>query len=149
MINRNSNSFHPFLVWQIAKSDAGVLDSRLYFFNVIPKLNSPSTPADTSPTLSTKERALESRPLPSPPHTHHSPHPHPKDRGLDSMTGQSQSSRVKSNRLRAPLHTPLIRSRAPKLPVSELCFSTASGIDRGAGGWGASGRCLFHKRRLL
>jgi hypothetical protein len=34
MINRNSNSFHPFLVWQIMKFDAGVLDSRLYFFNV-------------------------------------------------------------------------------------------------------------------
>jgi hypothetical protein len=36
-------------VWQIVKFDAGVLDSRLYFFNVIPKLNSPSTPMDTTP----------------------------------------------------------------------------------------------------
>jgi hypothetical protein len=82
MINRNSKSFHPFLGWQIVKFDAGVLDSRLYFFNVIPKLNSPFHPrgvVDTSPTLSTQatqERDLESRPsTPSPP-THTTRHIH-------------------------------------------------------------------------
>jgi hypothetical protein len=145
MINRNSNSFHPFLVWQIVKFDAGVLDSRLYSFNVIPKLNSPSTPW-TRPPRSRLRRysvrnvlsSLAHSPPPPPPHTHTSTS-QGSGSGLDDRAAVKQPSQ-KQSFARAPLHTPLFRSRAPNLPVSELCFSIANGIDRSAGGWGASGR---------
>jgi hypothetical protein len=122
MINRNSNSFYPFLVWQIAKFDAGVLDSRVQTLSLqrIPKLNSPSTPADTSPTLSTKERALESRPPHTPLATSTS---QGSGSGLDDRAVAKQPSQ-KQSFARAPPHSTFQISGAETSRFGALFFDS-------------------------
>ncbi len=125
------------------KFDAGVsLESGLYFLHHDPKLHS-APPSQIPHALSTQERAFR------PPHR-------PLATSTSQESGWSELSKQGNRKAAepkaivcadAPPHS-TSRSRAPKLPVSELCFWRRSGsILRSK--CGSLRPICFCKRRLL